>query len=57
MQALPPAIDGVEQRLDAILAELRALQARLHPAPPPPDAVVLREPARRGPGRPRKELR
>jgi hypothetical protein len=41
---LPP-IDGTQQRLDAILAELRAIRAQGAATPPPDGTVELREPA------------
>lgn len=45
---LPPAIDGTQMRLDAVLAELRALRGLLTPAakaePKDGEAVELREP-------------
>lgn len=53
MAALPPAINGTEQRLDAILAELRALRADLQRLVAPGavvgtgEVVELREPQRR----------
>lgn len=56
-----PPRDGTEQRLDALLAELRGLRAELGrlapvaaPVPPAPDQVRLEEPAvRPRGGRPR----
>jgi hypothetical protein len=47
----PPAATGTELRLDAILAELRALRAERRPPEPPAGAVELREPARPRPRR------
>lgn len=42
----PQAINGVEQRLDAVLAVLRRIEARLGERPPVPVGTVeLREPA------------
>ncbi len=44
---LPPAINGMELRLDAVIGELRALRALLTPAatPEPGDGTIeLREP-------------
>lgn len=41
----PPAINGTEQRLDAILAELRGQRAAREPAAPPEGTEELREPA------------
>jgi hypothetical protein len=45
---LPPAINGTEQRLDAVIGELRALRDLMTPAakPEPEDGTIeLREPA------------
>lgn len=44
---IQPAIDGKEERLDAILAELRAIRARIEAGNPAPEgSVELKEPAR-----------
>lgn len=49
-QVLPPALDGTEQRLDAILAELRAMRAQMQAQQVEGDAeaidktIRLREP-------------
>lgn len=45
---LPPPRDGVEQRLDRILAELRAIRAQREPAVTDNGMVELREPSARG---------
>lgn len=44
---LPPPIDGVEQRLDHILAELRAIRAQGEATVTDNGTVELREPATR----------
>lgn len=53
-QGFPPAVNGTELRLDAIHAELRALNARLSPAettePRDGEAIELREPEIDKPG-------
>ena len=50
----PPARDGVEQRLDAILAELRAQRIAREPAATPEGTVELREPAETRSGKPKR---
>lgn len=51
---MQPPVNGTDERLDAVLAELRALRVALErlsapPAPPDPAApIALREMARRG---------
>lgn len=57
MATLPPAVNGTEQRLDALLVELRALRQEIAqrpappapPAPPTPETITLREPIARTP--------
>ena len=44
---IPPARDGVEQRLDAILAELRAIRLALQPKQTAPPPTTKTQPPRR----------
>lgn len=51
---IPPAVNGTELRLDAVLAELRAIRARIEdgcpqPLQAEPGTVPLREPERAPP--------
>jgi hypothetical protein len=51
---MTPPINGTEQRLDAILAELRAIRARIeagNPSSIPEGSVELREPAAKPPAK------
>jgi len=47
MSARPDPADGIEERLDAILAELRALNSQLgqDPTPASGEAFAIEEPA------------
>ena len=49
---MQPPTNGTDERLDAILAELRAIRARIEAGNPQPSAEVeLKEPTRKQPGR------
>lgn len=44
MNNIPPAVNGAELRMDAILAELRAIRKRIEEGNPQPEAIEIREP-------------